>query len=308
MTIKSIIIGLSVLSLISCKKETEAPKDPDQKTLSQVEDNSDLKSEGDQANTDVTDALDNFKSINGRIARKVICGCEIDSVGEKTIRLRYDGVTPCGSPSRTRAGTITFQLIEKERWAMEGAVIQITLANYKVTRLSNSKSWTFNGTKYFTNVKGYGAYLQYLAGTDSLMFRERARDINVLLNDGSQITYNIARTSSWKKIVYPNRSVIQFSNEGDTTINGLDKIDAWGTNRFGNSFTNQYLSRFTSDSYCGFWRPRSGTIQHKSNGNILTINMGVNETGQADTRDCAYGWKINWNLSSGASGEKIFSY
>ncbi len=307
MTIKSILFGLLVLSLISCKKETEAPQ-PDQQSLSQVEDNSDLKSEGDQANTDVTDALDNFKSINGRIARKVICGCEIDSVGEKTIRLRYDGVTPCGSPSRTRAGTITFELIEKERWAMQGAVIRITLANYKVTKLSNSKSWTFNGTKYLTNVKGYGAYLQYLAGTDSLIFRERARDMNVVVNDGSQITYNIARTSSWKNIFYPNRSVTQFASEGDTTINGLEKTDTWGINRFGNNFTSQYLSRFTSDSYCKFYAPRSGTIQHKSNGNVLTIYMGVNETGQADTRDCAYGWKINWNLSSGASGEKIFSY
>ena len=303
------------LVLVSCKKDKETIKikpEPDAQTITQVEDNNDLKTEGDQANTDVTDALENFKTINGRVAvtnaKKIICGCSIDSVGAKTIRLVYDGETPCGSPSKKRSGTITFQLINGPQWKIRGARVKITMANYKVTRLSDQKSWTFNGEKFLRNVRGHDNWQGYLAGSDSLLYSERGNNINVVMSGGATHTYNVARTTSWKLVNYSNRNVIQFSAIGDTTINGLANVDTWGTNRFGTGFTNNYLIRLNSDNFCWFWRPKSGKIEHKSNGNSVTLTFGVNESGAEDTRECAYGWKINWIAAGGQTGEKIVSY
>jgi hypothetical protein len=308
------ILGLVFLLAIAgtaCKKEKETDLQPDANSVTQSEDNNDLKAEGDQANSDVTDALENYGTINGRIAatqaKKVICGCSIDSVGLKTIRLSYDGVTPCGNPSRTRSGKITFTLVNGNRWSQQGAVLNITLDNYKVTRLRDSKSWNFNGTKTMTNVRGTN-WVGFLARTDSLLYRERAKNMVVTINNNATVTYNIARTTTWKFVKEANREFIQFAAMGDTLLDGMSNVDTWGTSRFQNTFTNQYLSRLISDTYCLLWRPRAGEIQHKSNGNTLTLKFGVNESGQPDTRDCAYGWKINWTGANGGQGEKIFSY
>lgn len=300
------------LSLAACKKDDDTKaEEPNQQLVTQAEDNNELKSEGDQANTDVTDAMENYSTINGRMnTTKVICGCSIDSIGEKTIRLAYDGTTPCGNPSRTRGGTITFQLVQGNRWSQQGAKLNITLNNYKVTRLSDQKSWTFNGTKTLTNVRGTN-WLAFLARTDSLLYRERSSNMvcNIAKdNNTATVTYNIARTTTWKSVQATNRSFIQFAAMGDTTIDGLTNVDTWGTGRFGSSFTNQFLERLLSDTYCQLWRPRGGKVQHKSPGGSITLTYGVNEQGLKDTRDCAYGWKVNWDLSNGAQGEKVISY
>ena len=163
MKFNAVLLLAFVLMVSSCHKKEESPEPvtPDSQSLTQVEDNNDLKIEGDQTNSDVNDAIGNFTSlIGGRIAvtnaRKTICGCSIDStqLGSKVLVLNFDGVTPCGSPSRTRGGSIRIELIEGYRWSDAGARLKISHQNYKVTRLRDSKSWTFNGDKYLRNVNG----------------------------------------------------------------------------------------------------------------------------------------------------------
>jgi hypothetical protein len=304
------------LSFSACKKEKESPTEkPEDKTINQLEDNNDLKAAMDQSDTDVDDALNQLPGIKGgRIAatntQKQFCGCSIDSIGPKNFRLVFDGITSCGNPSRIRSGTITFTLIQGNNWWEENAKLSIVLNNYKVLRESDQKSWTINGTKFKTNVLGTN-WIRFMAKTDTLLFRERASNMTCLVEKGGSsatITYNIARTTSWKYVTQSNRNYIQFAALGDTLLNGLSNVDTWGTNRFGTPFTNQYLSRLYSDSYCLFWRPRGGIIQHKSDGNTATVTFGVNTQGQTDTRDCAYGWKVNWVLANGSTGERIFSY
>lgn len=295
----------------ACKKDkTEDPVTPtqaDANSTKLAEDNNDLKSENDQINSDVTDALQNFSTINGRSAFKVVCGCSIDSIGAKTIRLSFDGVTPCGSPSRTRSGKITAQLVSGNRWQNQGAVLKITFDQYSVTRLKDNVSWTFVGEKYYTNVNGTN-WIRFLAQQDTLLYRERAGNLLVLHSNGAQTSYNIARTTSWVYKKLSDREFIRLSANGDTTINNLSNVDTWGTSRFGKAFTNQYVSPWVSDTYCGLWRPTSGEIVHRSDGNQVTLKMGVNQQGDNSTLDCAYGWKLSWNLANGNSGSKVFSY
>jgi hypothetical protein len=315
MKFQSIFLFAILLLLVSCRKKEEESIGPESQSQTQVEDNNDLKSEGDQTNSDVNDAIGNFSTLSGgRLAvvnaRKIICGCSIDStqLGSKVLILNFDGTTPCGSPSRTRGGSIRVELIEGNRWSQAGARLKISHQNYKVTRMRDGKSWTFNGDKYLRNVNGTN-WIGFLSGTDSLLFRERSSNMSLTFNTGATATHNIARATSWKVIKKPGiTDFIQFSAMGDTALNGQAATDSWGTNRFGKTFTNHYNRRLLSNTYCQTWRPVDGEIVHKSDGNVLTVNLGVNEQGNPDTRDCAYGWKIKWLLSGGQSGEKIFSY
>lgn len=309
-----LFVILSLTAVFSACKKDKENEEAVSKLSTQAEDNNDTRSESDQTNSDVTDAIENFAAINGRLAvteaKKTICGCTIDSVqlASKILVLNFDGATPCGTPSRTRSGSIKIQLIEGERWMHQGSRLKITHNNFKVTRLRDSKSWTFNGDKYLTNVRGTN-WLGFLAGVDSLLYRERGKDLTVTLGSGGTITYNVARTTTWKVIKSQTiADFVQFAAMGDTTRDGVQNVDTWGSNRFGNAFVNNYLTRLVSNTYCQVWRPVRGELVHRANGNTLTIKMGVNEQGQTDTRDCAYGWKLNWLLSNGTTGEKIVSY
>lgn len=308
----AIALGLATV-ISSCKKDDKENEEAVTNLSTQAEDNNDSKSESDQTNSDIDKILESFPTINGRQAtdtlKNVVCGCAVDKsqLANKTLILKFDGVTSCLSPSRLRSGTITITLINGEHWSDAGARLKVVFSNYKVIRQRDNKFWNFNGTKYLTNVNQRN-WPAILLGSDSVLVKERANGIKVDVEGGS-LVYNVARATTWKYVKsQTTANYIQLSALGDTIINGVNNIDTWGTNRFGKAFTNHYLSRWVSNTYCEIWRPVQGEIVHESNGNKLTIKLGVGTDGNPHTGDCAYGWKLSWLLSNGALGEKVFSY
>ena len=309
-----LLIGMMLFT--ACKKQLDSPdpgSQPDNQSLTQVEDNNDAKGESDQINNDVQEAISKMSTFNGRVAVdsvKPICGCSVDIsnlLGEKKIVLNFDGTTPCGVPRRIRDGSIAIQLISTQPWLQAGGKLGITMTNFRVTRESNNKSWTFNGFKTLTNLYPVD-WFGFLAGNDSIIRLERGIDIGVAVSNGGNFTYSVARRASIFRKLKAGLLRTTITADGDTSIFDQNKVDTWGTNRFNNSFINYLTVPYESDEYCGFGQPNKGTIVHKSNGNTVTVTAGVNTQGNPDIRDCAYGWKLRWNLSSGGTGEKIFSY
>src|SRR5207245_1590336 len=98
-----------------------------------------------------------------------LCGVTIDAHDSASHILYYnfDGVTPCFSPSRTRAGQIKVQLTSGSHWGDVGAVLTLTYNSFKVTRLSDNKSIMFNGTKTLKNINGNN-WIGFLLGTTTL--------------------------------------------------------------------------------------------------------------------------------------------
>lgn len=115
-----------------------------------------------------------------------LCGVTIDSsqLSQKILFFNFDGITPCFSPSRTRSGQIKVQLTTGTNWHLAGSVLTITYNNFKITRLSDNKTITFNGVKTLTNVNGHN-WLTFLAGTSSFKYQSRAFNVNVAYDDGS---------------------------------------------------------------------------------------------------------------------------
>jgi hypothetical protein len=310
-TTAALFMGL--LAISSCKPKDEGSTIPAEQSQ-QSSDNSDVKNENDQATSDATDAISNFPAINGRVEEgqltKPICGASIDSsqLGNKQLTLVFDGVTPCLSPTRYRAGKIVLKLVKGERWADPGSILQVTFQDYKVTRASDSKYLLINGVKTITNVRGSRNWLAILAGTDSLEYKERATNMVTSVNGEGTHIHSLARRTIWRFIKKLGVSQIRFRGQGDTTINGVANLDSWGTNRNNQAFTSALTTPWVSDTYCQLYRPTSGKLEYKSNGNTISLTAGVNEAGQLDTRDCAYGYKVSWNLVGNITGEKIVSY
>ena len=323
-SIQLAILGMAI-ALSSCIKDKEKsvvkPIEPDAQVQTQVDDNNKLKEEDEAVNNELRDAIEKIGSISGaRMAAdtvKVWCGCSVDSVNiaAKEVTFVFDNKTYCGNPSRIRSGKIKVKLVKGQKWRDANAVLGITFQNFKVTRFDPGRSWTFNGYKTLENVYGTGLarYINFYAGVDSLSFRERARDIDVaFLPAQATIPFNF-KYSIARKTVYYRKSKAGalrtfFKANGDTAAFGLTNLDSWGKNRFGNDFTNNFVTPLQSDEYCFFWRPNSGEYVHKSNGNTVSVTFGVDPDGMPRTGDCGYGWKLNWTTASGATGQKVYSY
>src|SRR6185436_4949787 len=71
----------------------------------------------------------------------------------RTLTITFDGNTTC-FPNRKREGVIVVAMAQGVRWHNLGAVLTVTFQNFKITRLSDNKSITINGTQTYTNVSG----------------------------------------------------------------------------------------------------------------------------------------------------------
>jgi hypothetical protein len=314
MNMRNLIAAFCLFAVFtSCKKEEDV-NNPDAKTFQQTQELSDIKSENDQANADIDNVIDAFPGLKGgRIATDTtlndICGCKIDrsEINNRKVTLKYDGITPCLSPSRVRSGNIVIELVEGEGWARAGAVIKVTYVNFRVTVERSGKTVLVNGVKYRKNMNGFN-WLAFLLGQDSLVFRERGTNMQVTVNGNGPHSYNMARRTVAFYKLKQNRRVLHFKAYGDTTIGNFNNVDAWGSILNGQDYVNTFDEPWLADAHCWFSRPTAGKYTYHYNGNTVSVTLGVGTNGLKDPRDCAYGWKINWQNANGKSGERVLSY
>lgn len=301
----------------SCKKENAASKlDPEVEQFNADANN--YKSEFDQADNDINNSLSDIPAFGktgtgNSILSSPLCGVTIDSsqLNQKILFFNFDGITPCFSPSRTRSGKIKVQLTSGNHWSDPGAVLTETFIDFKITRLSNNKSITFNGVKTLKNINGNN-WLGFLLSTASLKYQERAFNMDITFDNNVHATWNSARLTEWNYVqAATNPDIpyahITFTTEGDTTLNGHNNVDMWGVNRYGYDFTTYYNTPIVSNTYCGLWRFNSGELVHHVNNADFTLTLGVNQDGNPTPYTCAYGFKVSW-ANNGNNGSVILSY
>ncbi len=309
-TIALLLAAITLGGFNACKKKEKEDETPtlDAETQQFNDDANKYKNESDE----ISDAINGYiKDVPafGRVAGVTstpICGVTVDSsqLAQKILIFNFDGITPCSSPSRTRAGQIKVQLTSGVHWSDVGAVLTETFINYKVTRLSDNKSVTINGVKKITNVNGNN-WLGFLLGTTNLKYKERAFNVQVKFDNAQTATWNTAHIVEYSYA--PSTQITSFRCLGDTSLNSLSNVSAWGVNRFAQNFTTNYNTAWVSNSYCGFWRPISGELIHHLPSTAFTLTLGVDQNGFASTLNCAYGYKVSWT-SGNNNGSVVLSY
>ncbi len=308
-----VTISLLAITLQSCKKD-EKDTELDSNFRQFNEDSQFMKSEVDQADNDINNALSEIPTF-GKLSSEAgvlsspLCGATIDSsqIAQKILFFNFDGVTPCFSPSRTREGQIKVQLTSGNYWSDVNAVLTVTYINFKVVRLYDNKSITLNGVKTLKNING-NDWIGFVTGSATLKYQARAFNVNVLFNNGATASWNIARLTQWTYTPSgPNSPRINFTANGDTTLNGFNAVDSWGLNRFGQNFTTYYTVPLVSNTYCGLWRPNAGSLTHNVSNSNFELVMGVDQSGNPTPYACAYGYKVTWSVN-GNTHVKILSY
>lgn len=301
--------GLLFTGCTKENKDNNTNADPNAKLHN--EDISNIKSESDNVNADVNQILNSLSGFGkkGELTAATICGATIDSSQQNattpTIFINFDGTTVCANPRRIRSGQIKVELIAGNKWTDAGAKLRVTHIDYKVQLPDlNNHYVIFNGTKYLTNVEGINWLTLYL-GSSTAKLRERSYDMQVTFENGQTSLWKMARISEWG---IRNTTEIYAVVNGDTTINGKI-IDSWGQTRFGTNFTTEMVQPWKSGTACGWWRPTQGIYTSVTDGFTITATFGVNQNGNQVSSGCAYGFKLDWELTgSGNSGQAVLSY
>ena len=280
----SVVAFLSIgLFFTSCKKNDVKNNDnttTEAELKVQSDDQERFTSETDAVTDDANSALENSGISNlGETPQTPqlphVCDftVAVDTVASpRTITLTYTG-TGC-SGNRKRTGKVILSFSSNFRWAQAGSSYTVTYQNLKITRNSDSKAITINGSKTITNISG--GKLRNLATRGSAIIHEiTSSNMSLTFDNGTQRQWQIAKRRTF---TYDNGIVIAISGVG-TASAGLAE---WGTNRFGKEFTNSILEPLVVKQSCDF-RLVSGKTAHTVGVFSSSITFGLDAAGVAVT-------------------------
>lgn len=237
-----------------------------------------VSNEVDGLANDFNGIVDGYTSFNGRESNVTLLPTPCDATwvidtasNPRKITITYNGST-C-NPFRTRTGTVIVTLPSNMRWKDAGAILTVTIQNLKITRTSDGKSITINGTKTIKNVTG--GVLRNLATLGTITHEISSTGMTLTFDDGSQRSWQVA-----KKRVFTYANGIVVSTSGNTTVDGISGVSEWGTNRYGNPFSTAIVSPMTIRQDCNF-RLTSGEIKHYKMAATISVTFGLDSLGNA---------------------------
>ncbi len=289
------ILAISI-SLTSCKKDNDTKDNTDLATHS--EDQSEFASNDDDVINDANNVIDDNPAFNGRpgSASNLFLPCNADIVLDSTATLRRLRITYHGNNcnnTRTRNGVVTLTMPLTSHWADQDAVLTIETTNLVITRISDTRSITINGTQTITNVTG--GRIWDLASTGTIIHDIASPGIDVAFENGTHRTWQVS-----KKRTFTYNNGIVITTIGTHSQNGVDNISEWGTNRFGSAFTSAITQPMTIRQDCNF-RLVSGEIAHAGGLGSVVVTFGLDATGNPVTT-CPAGpfyFKAVWTGNNG---------
>jgi len=304
LTLPAAIFCCSLL-FTACQKEEITATDYISETTAQSDDQSRFSSEIDAVANDANAALEITAGFAGRTGdlQSVVCDARIavDTLSNpRTITITYDGTNCIGG--RTRTGVIVISMAQGVRWRNAGAALTVSFQNLKVTRLSDNKSITLNGTQTYTNVSG-GMLIQ-LPALGTVMHTITSNNMSLTFDNGQQRNWQVAR----KRVFSFNNGVV-ITTTGTHTQGATTGIAEWGFNRFGNPFTTAIIQPLVIRQDCNF-RMVSGKVAHSTNLFNAAVTFGLDATGApvGCPGSGNYFYKITWTGPSGIPRVIILPY
>lgn len=301
-----LFLGASLV-FTSCKKSsTSSALENLTESQTQASDQSLVANQTDQVANDASMAIENVIAFTGNGPQTLFpppCDATItyDTLNAvRTLTITYNGSNCNGTFTRT--GVVTVSIPVGVLWKNAGAQLTITITNLKITRLSDNRSITINGTKYITNVSG--GLLRNLATVGTIT--------HTITSPGMSITFDNNTTRSWqiaKQRVFTYNNGIVISTTGTHSDNGTTGIAEWGTNRFGNAFVTAIIDPLVIRQDCNF-RLVSGHVQHTRLLRTVDVTFGLDVNGNPTS--CpgpgTYYMKIVWVNAAGNTVTLILPY
>ena len=302
------VITLAVLtSFTACKKEASKSTDDSKSQLTtHSDDQNRVSSQLDAVANDVNTTIESSVAYSGRLQGALgITTCDatvsFDSLSSpRKFTITYDG-TGCNF-SYKRTGKVVVSMPANVHWKDQGATITITYQNLKVTRLTDNKSITINGSYIITNVSG--GLLYTLSNVQSITHDVSSSGLTVSFDDNTQRSWQVANRRVFS---YNNGIVLNIT--GTHTVGSTEGISEWGVNRFGNNFTTSITQPLVIRQDCSF-RLTSGQVKHSDGVGTASVTFGLDVTGKPTTCPITgfYYFKVEWTGPNGATANVIWPY
>jgi hypothetical protein len=318
-------IAVAVTGIVyACNKSNSSSTPPPGQTTTELQvaadDNARANNETDAVENDVTVTLSSPGASNAAGAsyrgqvetsgitpapiNSLICDASvtIDSVDNpRTVTITYNGSNCNGT--RTRTGIVVVTWPAGQRWSTAGATVTVNIQNLVITRLSDSKTITLNGTHVYTNVSG-GSLID-LADLGSITHTDVGDSMTITFDDGTQRLWNFARQR-----VYTYTDGVVVTTTGLHTDGTLTGIAAWGTNRYGVTFQTLITTPMVIAQSCDFRLTAGAHEILRSDNFTTTITYGLNAQGAPTS--CpgtgTYYYEATWTGPHGGTGSVILPY
>ena len=308
---KKILLCLaSTLFLVAiftaCKKENGASNNNTTEASTQSDDQERVSSEVDAVANDADVAVETSTSFTGRYTQaqvNPICDATIafDTVSNpRTITITYNGSNCWGN--KTRTGSVVIAMAQGVHWKNAGAAITITFQNLKITRVSDNKSITLNGSHTYTNVSG--GLLINLPTLGTITHSITSSNMSITFDDNSQRTWQVS-----KQRVFTYNNGVVITTTGTHTDGAITGIAEWGLNRFGHAFTSSIVTPLVIRQDCNF-RLVSGEVKHTTPNVTATATFGLDATGNPTSCPGTghYYFEVVWQNTNGNSVTVIMPY
>ncbi|HEX6914128.1 MAG TPA: hypothetical protein VF145_02735 [Chitinophagaceae bacterium] len=274
--------AMSTLLFTACKKDssTTNPLDESETELTfQSDDQARISGETDEVADEINAVIETSPALQGKsTGTQALCNATVtfDTLSNpRTATITYNGLNCIGNRSRT--GVVVVSIPAGVKWKDAGAVITVTITNLKITRVSDGKFITINGTKQITNVTG--GRMMDLPSMGTIIHTIASNNMTVKFDTSTQQrSWNIARKRTF---TYANNSVV-ISTTGNHTIGTNTKVAEWGTNRFGHPFVTSIQEPLLVRQSCQF-RLTGGVVKHELVNRNLTVTFGLDAQGNAMT-------------------------
>jgi hypothetical protein len=279
--------------LFACKKSSDnnstAPMS-NSDAATQSDDQTRVSNESDAAFNDVSTVMESQTTVAGSSVNTVRFGTTttgVDTVKDKlicdavvtfdttsatrTLTINYNG-GGCGF-NRKRTGTVTISIPAGVHWRDKGAQVTVVF-NLTITRLTDNKSIVLTGSHVYTNVTG-GNIGNLTPSSQPIIHTVTSDNMVITFDNGAQRTWHVARQRT-----YTNLNGFAVALSGTHTDGATSGISEWGTNRFGNSFTNVINQPLTVQASCG-WQLTSGQFTLNNAAGSTSITFGLDANGNA---------------------------
>jgi len=308
-------LALSV-SFISCKKTDSNPVPIENTDLvAHSDDQSSFAQSTDDVANDANTSIENNNAFNGFAPGEITMGptgtngplgviCGATTVMDSTATLRrititYNGLNCAGT--RNRVGVVVLTMPLGQHWKDAGAVLTVDIQNLKITRVSDGKYHTINGTVAFTNVTG--GRLRDLSALGTIIHTITSNGMTVTFDNGTQRSWQIAKRRTF---TYDNGIVI--TTIGTHTEGTTTGVSEWGTNRFGNAFVTAITQPMVIRQDCSM-RLVSGQVTHTKLAATVVVTFGLDSAGNpVSCPTGTYYMKIVWTNASGIVRTFILPY
>jgi hypothetical protein len=304
------VLTLAVFTTFTaCKKDSKPPADSTAELATHADDQNQVSGQIDAVANDASLAIESSATYSGaRVQNPPFYVCDAtltldSSSNPRKATITYLGTSCNGSYKRT--GTVVVTIPANVHWKDQGATITVTYQNLKVTRLSDNKSVTINGSHTITNVSG--GLLFNLPTLQTITHTVGSPGMSITFDDNSQRTWQVAT----KRVFAFNSSdtSIVLTITGDKTIGNTTGIAEWGSNRFGHNFTTTITQPLVIRSNC-YFRLTAGQVKHEGFG-TATATFGLDATGNPTTCPGAgghYYFKLTWVGPNGATAGVTLPY